>query len=110
MNRAKLISRREVLQAGAACALAGSLARTAPAADDEASSGKDVKVAVITGRHGYDVPNFHQLFRIGVKFICTRKHDSKSLFRSIIEEHCSTRNLTIKIYVGLPGDCYIAEL
>lgn len=63
MKQGKCVSRREVLQAGAACALAGSLVRTAPAADDEVSQAKDVKVAVITGRHGYDVPNFHQLFR-----------------------------------------------
>ncbi len=63
MKQGKRMNRREVLQAGAACALAGSLSHAALAAGSEDSSAESIKVAVITGRHGYDVPNFHTLFR-----------------------------------------------
>jgi len=63
MKQPKHITRRKVLQAGVTCALAGSLSCAAPAAGSEEPPAKSIKVAVITGRHGYDVPNFHVLFR-----------------------------------------------
>jgi type 1 glutamine amidotransferase len=60
------MNRRSFAQKAAVAALAFPVltTRNASAAEEKAkSAAKDLRVAVVTGGHTYDVPNFHLLFR-----------------------------------------------
>lgn len=57
-----LINRRAFAGRGAMAAMAGPLV-ICGAAETAASDNRQLKVAVVTGGHPYDVPNFHGLFR-----------------------------------------------
>jgi uncharacterized protein len=60
-----IIERRSFLKSSLVAGLGLGLPKafSASNADSEKSSGKPLQVAVVTGGHPYDVPNFHKLFR-----------------------------------------------
>lgn len=59
------LSRRTFVKRGALAALAVPMwsLRTASSADADRTSAAPLRVAVVTGGHLFDVPNFHKLFR-----------------------------------------------